>query len=81
MKNPAYDNAVSIRFVKDDVLAVLKTPDTRKNPITGPAETGRIGQHLEAPCQLLNVVSGLLFAPGVDCVVEDLRKIRGAFWA
>jgi hypothetical protein len=63
------------------VLALLKTPDTRQNQITGPAQTRQISQQLEAPCQLLNVVFGLLFAPDVDCVIEYRRKIGGTFWS
>jgi hypothetical protein len=79
MKNSADDNAVSVRFIEDDVLALLKTPYTGENQITGSAQTRRISQQLEATCQLLNVFFGLLFAPGVGCVIEDFRKIGSAF--
>lgn len=81
MKNSADENAISVRFIEDDVLAQLKTPDARENRIAGPAHTRRISQQLEAPCQFLNVVFGLLFAPGVDCVIEYFRKIGGSFWS
>jgi hypothetical protein len=81
MKNPGDENALSIRFIEDDVLALLKPADAGEDLIAGPAQTRRICQQLEAPCQLLNVVFGLLFAPGVDCVIEYLGKIGGAFWS
>jgi hypothetical protein len=79
MKNPADENAASVLLVEDDMLALLKSPDTGEKQITGPAQTRRISQQLEAPCQLVNVVFGLLFAPGVDCVIEYLRKVGLAF--
>ena len=81
MKNSGDENAGSVRFIEDDVLALLEAADTGQNQIAGPAQTRRISQQLEAPCQLLNVVFGLLFAPGVDCVIEYLRKIGSALWA
>ena len=40
MKNPGDDNAVSVRFVKDDVLALLESAEPRENQITGPARPG-----------------------------------------
>ncbi len=73
MQNPADENAASVRFIEDDVLALLKAPDAWSDQITGPAQTRRISQQLEARCQLLNILFGLLFAPGVDGVVEYFR--------
>jgi hypothetical protein len=70
MEISADEDAVFVRLVEDDVLALLKAADTGGNQIAGPAEARRISQHLEASCELLNVVFGLLFAPCVDCVVE-----------
>jgi hypothetical protein len=70
MKNSADENAVSVLLIKDDVLAVLKTPNAGTNHITGSAQTRRIGQELKAPCQFFDVVFGLLFSPGIDCVIE-----------
>jgi hypothetical protein len=81
MKDPADENAVSVRLIEDNVLAQLEATDTRENKITGPAQTRGISQPLEAPCQLLNVVLGLLFAPGVDCVIEYFGKIGRTFWS
>jgi hypothetical protein len=55
------------------VLAQLKAADAWGNQITGPAQTRRISQSLEALCEFVDVVFGLLFAPGVDGVVEYFR--------
>ena len=80
MKNPADENAVSVRLAEDDVLALLKAADIWGNQITGSAQTRRIGQKMEAPFQLFNVVFGLAFAPGVDRVIEYFREIGDSFW-
>jgi hypothetical protein len=81
MKNPADENAVSVPLIEDNVLADLEAAYTGANPIAGPAQPRRVSQQLEAPCQLLNVALGLLFAPGVDGVVEDFRQVGVAFWS
>jgi hypothetical protein len=81
VKDSADDNAVSGRFIEDDVPALLKATETGGNQIAGTPQTRRISQQLEAPCELLNVAFGLLFSPGVDCVIEYFRKIGGTFWA
>jgi hypothetical protein len=81
MKNPGDNDAVFVRLIEDDVLALLKTPDTGEDRIAGPTQARRIGQQLEAPCQLLNVVLGLPFAPGIDGVTENFRQIGSTLWS
>jgi hypothetical protein len=81
MKDSGDDNAVSIRLIEDDVFALLEAADTGEDRIAGPTQTRRISQQMEAPFQLPNVVFGLLFAPGIDCVIEYFGEIRCATWA
>ena len=79
MKNSADDNAVSLRLIEDDVFTLLKTADTRVNRITSPTQTGRVSKPVKAPGQLIKVVFGLFFAPGIYCVIEYLCQIRNTF--
>jgi hypothetical protein len=81
MKNSGDENAVSVRFIEDDVLALLKAANAGINQIAGPTQTWRISQHLEAPCQFVYGVFRLLLAPVVDCVIEYFREIGGTFGA
>jgi len=81
VKDSADDNAVSGRFIEDDVPALLKATETGGNQIAGTPQTRRISQQLEAPCQFLDVFFGLLFAPGIDGVVEDFGEIGSALWS
>ena len=79
MKNSADDNAVSLRLIEDDVFTLLETADTRVNPITSPTQTGRVSKPVKTPGQLIKVVFGLFFAPGIYCVIEYLCQIRNTF--
>src|SRR5260370_15213105 len=79
MKNSADDNAVSLRLIEDDVFTLLETADTRVNPITSPTQTGRVSKPVKNPGELIKVVFGLFFAPGIYCVIEYLCQIRNTF--
>jgi hypothetical protein len=76
MKNSANDNAMSLRLIEDDVFTLLKTADTKINPITSPTQTGRVSKPVKTS---IKVVFGLFFAPAIYRVIEYLCQIRNTF--
>ena len=72
MKNSADGSAVPLRLVEDHVLTLLKSPNAKMDRITVSTHTRRVRKQLETLGQLLNVVLGLLFAPRVHRIIENL---------
>ena len=75
MKNSADENAISVRFIEDDVLAQLKTAKTGGEPIARSPEAWLFSNQVEAIQKTSEVSFSLLLAPGVYRIKKNLGEI------
>src|SRR5580700_3932433 len=79
MKNSADENAVSVRLVEDDVLALLKATQTGGEVIAGSPNAWLLSNQVKAIQQKSEVSFRLLLAPGVRRIGKNLREIGSCF--
>jgi len=75
MKNSADENAVSVRLIEDDVLAVFEAPKTGGEPIAWSSDAWLFSNQVEAIQKKYEVSFSLLLAPGVFRIEKNLGEI------
>jgi hypothetical protein len=79
MKNPADDDAVSARFIEDDVFAQLKAAKTGSEPIARSPDAWLAGDQVKAIPKQVKIALSLLRTPRVRRVQQNIRKIGSRF--
>jgi hypothetical protein len=79
MKNPADENAVSVLFIEDDVLALLKAAKTGGESIAGSPNAWPLSDQVKAIQQKSEVSFRLLFAPCVFRIEKNFSEIGSGF--
>src|ERR1017187_6676022 len=75
MQNSADDNAISVRFIEDDVLALLKAAKTGGEPIARSPDAWLLSNQVKAIQETGEVSFSLLLTPGVFRIDKNLGEI------
>jgi hypothetical protein len=76
MQDPAYENALVINPVKDDMFLALDPPVPGPDAIARAAHLRQRGESPEAFLQFIEVRESLFLAPGVERVIGNLDKVK-----
>ena len=76
MQDPADEDAIVVRSIKDDVLLVLDTAASWPNSIAGAADFRSFDKPIEASFQAVEIALGLLRSPSVHGVIGNIHQIK-----
>src|ERR1035441_9207747 len=79
MQNSADDNAISVRFIEDDVLALLQAAKTGGEHVAWSSDAWLLSNQVKAIQETGEISFSLLLAPGVFRIENNLGEIGSCF--